>query len=253
MKTRFGIYRQGFRNMQSRTPKVVLEREPVRVELGYRQVEAVCAAVAGVPADKRGAFKARLRHLQTLGFPPGTNTGKGRRAAYSISNLLQLAIAMELAQAGVGPLRTVRLVMNSWRSLADAIVKGAGTRDVWVVRPAALIEGAGDADGRYVDAFEMTARKDLQKLFNASGFRPGVDIPWRALVLDGGAIVKLVLKHLQDVMPNVNAEACEADLKDEIGDGDDSKTAVDEPKRRDPPKLASDLSRRERKAPVETV
>lgn len=59
--------------------------------------------------EKRSAFSNRLRHLQKLGFPPGTNAGRGRAVAYQTGHAIQLAIVLEMNQVGLSPERAIRL------------------------------------------------------------------------------------------------------------------------------------------------
>lgn len=66
-------------------------------------MEEVFATVHRIAPGKRGAFQARLRHLQRLGVPPGTNTGKGVAAAYGPQQVAILAVALELLQLGLSP------------------------------------------------------------------------------------------------------------------------------------------------------
>lgn len=88
--------------------------------MNYGGAEALFASINAIRPDKRIAFKARLKHLQRLGFPPGVNTGTGRSANYGAGEIYQLGIALELLQLGLSPERAVRLVSGNIEVLKNA-------------------------------------------------------------------------------------------------------------------------------------
>ncbi len=67
-----------------------------------------------------GAFRARLRYFKQHGLPPGTNTGKGAAADYDVPGFLQLAVALELAEAGLKPALIVEIVLASRATIIAA-------------------------------------------------------------------------------------------------------------------------------------
>lgn len=77
------------------------------------QAEEVFVRVHQIAPKKRSAFQARLRHLQRWGVPPGTNTGKGKAAAYGPIQVTMLGVALELLQLGLSPERAALLLANS--------------------------------------------------------------------------------------------------------------------------------------------
>lgn len=99
--------------------------------MNYGAVESLFSELHGIHPDRRIAFKARLKHLQRLGFPPGVNTGTGRSAEYGAAQVYLLAIGLELLQLGLSPERAVRVATESadWlrrvgRDAAEALARG---------------------------------------------------------------------------------------------------------------------------------
>ncbi|KFG90032.1 hypothetical protein BV98_002205 [Sphingobium herbicidovorans NBRC 16415] len=80
--------------------------------MNYGQIEALYASLHRIRPEKRVAFKARLKHLQRLGFPPGVNTGTGRAAVYGPGQIFLLGLALEFTQMGINPDRTVKIIQD---------------------------------------------------------------------------------------------------------------------------------------------
>ncbi len=91
------------------------------MELTFNQIEAVFAARFDIPADRAAAFRGRLQHLQRLNFPTGVNTGRGKKAAYGWTQLIQLMVALDLIDLGMTPDVAAKSVMRSTASLIRAI------------------------------------------------------------------------------------------------------------------------------------
>lgn len=75
--------------------------------------------------DKRSAFSNRLRHLQKLGFPKGTNTGRGKAANYDIGHIYLMAVALQLNQLGLTPERAIHVVEANLALIAAGAVHAA--------------------------------------------------------------------------------------------------------------------------------
>ena len=86
------------------------------MRLTYSDLLKLLASVNYIAPESEGAFKARLRHFQRLGFPTGSNTGKGRKAEYDVDMVLQLALAIQFMQAGIPPQHIVSLITKNWIS-----------------------------------------------------------------------------------------------------------------------------------------
>lgn len=82
--------------------------------LGLAAVEGVFASLHNIRDDKRVAFRARLKHLQRLGFPPGVNTGTGKRAEYHGQQIFLLGLALEMLQLGLTPERATHVIQRNY-------------------------------------------------------------------------------------------------------------------------------------------
>jgi len=76
-------------------------------QLTREQLQALMMRLHGIGPDSRVAMMGRLKHLQRLGWPPGSNTGKGKRVKYSADQVIQVALALEMIQLGLTPENTV--------------------------------------------------------------------------------------------------------------------------------------------------
>ena len=97
------------------------------MELTFNQVEAVFAARFDIPADRAVAFRGRLQHLQRLNFPTGVNTGRGTKAVYGWTQLIQLMVALDLIDLGMTPYVAAKSVMPSTDRLIAAIYEVASS------------------------------------------------------------------------------------------------------------------------------
>lgn len=90
----------------------------------YAVVETALARMHGADAEvQRGAFRGRMKHLQRLGLPLGDKPGKGRRIDYSEAQIVQLALALELSEAGLDPTRIVTFIESCWYLFFEKRVK----------------------------------------------------------------------------------------------------------------------------------
>lgn len=144
--------------------------------LGLAQVEAALAGLHDVSAEKRRAFQGRVKHLQKLGFPAGINTGKGKRAEYTLEACCKLIAAFELMQFGAMPAAAIGIVESNWSFLkvmfAAAYVEylergwpdegGFGYSWVWVLYPQMMADLA-DPDDPDTAAVSALRLKDVEK------------------------------------------------------------------------------------------
>ena len=75
--------------------------------LSYGELEGYLAEMHHVSNNKRAALKGRLKHFQRLGWPSGTNQGKGARVQYGVGQTLSLALGLEMLQLGLTPEKIV--------------------------------------------------------------------------------------------------------------------------------------------------
>lgn len=89
--------------------------------MSFATLEATLAVHFGIRPDDYGKFRARIKQLQRLGFPPGVNVGRGTKFDYSIENFLQLAIAFELMNCGLTGKLVTDIVVEHWSKIAAGI------------------------------------------------------------------------------------------------------------------------------------
>lgn len=90
------------------------------MEFSYKDVVETFFLKHQISAERKGAFKGRLQHFQRLGFPPGINTGKGKAASYKWRELILLGLALEYAEIGSTPDRSVAEVTK----FSDVLISG---------------------------------------------------------------------------------------------------------------------------------
>ncbi|MGB3791285.1 MAG: hypothetical protein WA978_00970 [Sphingopyxis granuli] len=89
--------------------------------MSFATLEATLAVHFGIRPDDYGKFRARIKQLQRLGFPPGVNVGRGTKFEYSIENFLQLAVAFELMNCGLTGKLVTDIVVEHWPKIASGI------------------------------------------------------------------------------------------------------------------------------------
>lgn len=92
------------------------------MELGSRTAEAMMASAFGIEADRLLRFRGRLDHLRRHGCPSGTNTGKGRAAAFGWAQLTELMLALTLLDLGISPEHAARFVRENTRNVLLGLV-----------------------------------------------------------------------------------------------------------------------------------
>lgn len=93
------------------------------MNITYSQLEDFLMEVHGVAPEKRVALKGRLKHFQRLGWPIGTNKGKGARVNYDIGQTINLAMGFEMLQLGLTPERVVDHFSLTGTTLAYGIAE----------------------------------------------------------------------------------------------------------------------------------
>ena len=97
----------------------------LRTTRGYRyaEVEPALGAMLGADtATQQGALRGRLKRLSTLGIP-GSGPGKGSRRLYSWEEVVQLAVALLMEDAGLDPVVVAKAITTSWHWLATKAVR----------------------------------------------------------------------------------------------------------------------------------
>jgi hypothetical protein len=80
------------------------------VDLTYGQVEALLGRLHRVHSGNQIALMGRLKHFKRLGFPEGTNLGRGARVKYDARRTMLLVAAFEMLQFGLTPERAANLL-----------------------------------------------------------------------------------------------------------------------------------------------
>lgn len=186
------------------------------MRLSYAQVVQILSGLNEIAPESDGAFRARLRHFQRLGFPKGSNTGKGRSAEYDLEMLMQLALATEFMQAGITPTRIVELISKNWTSarqnfLISVMPKGtfvsSATKDeidpdlALCLSPESLRELTtyGEEQFDYYEAFQFHAAKSLYEMFNDDEFSPLLGTYWRWIIILMRPMMFMLLNRLEAV------------------------------------------------------
>lgn len=116
-----------------------------RMLLHFSAIADVMMTMHGIPAGLKDATKSRLKYFQNRHFPlPTSKQGKAR---IGMDDALKIAFAFELLEAGMGPLRAIRLTSTDWPVVREAIASawwqghgGGGPAFDLAVAPLALKE-----------------------------------------------------------------------------------------------------------------
>lgn len=100
------------------------------MDFSFSQIEATLAGLHRIAPAHRTAFASRIKNYQRQGFPPGTQTGKGRAASYNIGHLLQLAFVFEFNQLGLLPERASHTVTANLETINYAITECVGYKGI---------------------------------------------------------------------------------------------------------------------------
>lgn len=117
------------------------------VELSFGQVFDILSEANGIREDKRTAFRSRLQAIQKMGWPAGTNTGRGVKATYHAVHLFQMEFIVQLLHTGLTPERVVSLMKVNWPQIMLTLCQAWDDRSAkrelaryMTVRPTALID-----------------------------------------------------------------------------------------------------------------
>lgn len=185
------------------------------MHLSYSDTIEILARLNEISTESMGAFKARLRHFQRLGFPEGSNTGKGKPARYDLSMVLQLALATQFIQAGLPPAKIAQMIKHNWPATIShmfiALVPQGRLKDntgrvvdvdiSLCASPESLRELStfGDSEEDYYDAFYFEPTARLGDLFNDPDFHPHLGAYFRWIVINLRPLMHFVLIHLKNV------------------------------------------------------
>ena len=147
-----------------------------------------------IEESSMGAFKARLRKLQSEGVPGDANPGKGRRVDYTIALLIEVAVAVELLQCGWSPYEAAAVIKaNRIEFYHAGLLALVGNRDGLVdplilISPEALRSLSYDAkdEAAAAAAISFVTREKLAEIFGPQSavFIPLTGEYYRWSVLD---------------------------------------------------------------------
>lgn len=80
--------------------------------LRYPEVEALLAELHQVAPTGRVALMGRIKNLQRKGWPPGTNSGRGKPADYGSLATVELLLAFELSVLRIPPEHAVEVLQS---------------------------------------------------------------------------------------------------------------------------------------------
>lgn len=147
------------------------------MHLTYAELEDFLAELHRVAPEKRIALRGRLKHFQRLGWPEGTNQGKGARVQYGIGQTMSLVMAMEMLQLGLTPERVVEQMTYSMTYLPQgfqaslkAIREGDEDEILYVFSPECLYSLRGIDDERQGIQSVMIAKSKMPELANSPPF-----------------------------------------------------------------------------------
>lgn len=172
------------------------------LKFGFGDVEG---AVLGMHGAETSVVSARFRYFQRLRFPSGTNTGRGRPASYGLEQMLQIVLAFELLNAGLGPTPVVRTIRTNWPRLRVSLLLGWEAacdridwdqREIFLLEPTALLDGA-----RSDDAFEAVENPlEPVPALTAAGWARGRDGPPAMIIVDPARM----LANFARVIPQIS-------------------------------------------------
>lgn len=144
------------------------------MRLGYGQLQQLMMDVHGIPSSRSTAVSSRIRYMNRMDFPRGLGVGRGGRSYYDVERTLAMAVAFELLQFEMSPLRTVRTVRGGWDAARQAFI------DAWTA-----IGGTGVNTRRTLLATVQNALDDLAGTTPPS---PEDAIPDGLLLVDAAGI-----------------------------------------------------------------
>jgi len=199
------------------------------ITFSYAEVLDVLAEVNRIAPDQLGAFRARLRNLQSKAFPPGTNTGKGKAARYTLENLFQMVVATQLMQIGMNPERIVATVTANWYPIALGLSRAMGQHEiisdqgdlqptgdfVLALYPEALrdLTSAGERGTDYFDTVKVFLFSDIAEELPIDADSPSLGEAYRTVLIRLKAICRATLHAVAS-----RAGAAPSDVEEEFSD-----------------------------------
>lgn len=93
------------------------------MSLSFAEASFITGLIAGIHPSKVETFASRIKQWQKKGFPEGTQVGKGARAQYGATQILQLALMAKLLKVGLTPERAQKVIETAWPVFKDGFVE----------------------------------------------------------------------------------------------------------------------------------
>jgi hypothetical protein len=87
----------------------------------YANVEDTLALIHGIKSKDRGAFRARIKHIQRIGIVP-SSPGKGRKIDYAIEDIFKWAFCLQLIEFSIDPILVKELYEYSWKNVSKYLL-----------------------------------------------------------------------------------------------------------------------------------
>lgn len=95
------------------------------VELPFSKAIDAMMAACQVAPEAKGAFIARVRHLQRLGLPPRGGAPANARLTYGLAEIAAVATAFRLMAAFLLPTLAARYVLERWTDITPFLLAGS--------------------------------------------------------------------------------------------------------------------------------
>jgi hypothetical protein len=171
------------RNQRNASKRIVRSSRSVPT-FAYAEVESALAEVFDARDAQPTTFRARLQNFRKLGIP-AANPGKGQRLRYSVGDLFQLLLALELTEFGLDPALVVNTIRNDWArqgnlfaAVQHTIQQPPPTEDIFVVMGMNVLSASLGRPG----IMETDEGLSLRSEPNAVTVKYGLDIDFTRLL-----------------------------------------------------------------------
>ncbi len=189
------------------------------VKITTREADQIMLSMFAVADDRAATFLERLKQLRHLGVPSGVPKGRGTRSGRTLEQMVELALAVHLIDAGLSSAHIARLMRSEWplASAALAIFQWPEVRDgsgaplgkveaYWVAEPVGLSEYRSTADPLQPRLATLVLHEGdrLQDEIDTWAGRKG----WNVAAIRAGDVIRDLLSKYREV-----ALVTEAELK----------------------------------------
>jgi hypothetical protein len=155
-------------------------------EIDWKSLVAVIRALFGLPSDADEAIEARLKHMQRERFPNREFVGRGRRRTYAIVDVLKVAVALQLVDAGLSSALAVKMVGHHWDAIAAVLrraVKGDRRTPAVALMPNVILDLSETASKTWMSGRCLELTRPLKLPAYEVGIAPSIMIIVDPLIL----------------------------------------------------------------------